>query len=135
MRRADEVIARRAASFREREEALRQALTDYFGARERADRVRADAEAAVQRVQRDADARIAAVRERAQREAVGFEDVAWAAVARMLALGESRRAVAEATGLSAVQVRAAGGANGARPQPGADASARRDVERPSAAGR
>ena len=137
-RRADEVIARRAAAFREREEALRRVLADYFAARERADRVRADAEAAAGRVQRDADARIAAVRERAQHEAAGFEDAARVAVARMLALGESRRAVAEATGLSAVQVRAAGGVaapNGEQPGAGADAAARRDAERPSAAGR
>jgi hypothetical protein len=131
-------MARRAAAFREREGALRQVLADYFAARERADRVRADAEAAVQRVQRDAGARIAAVRERAQWEAAGFEDAARVAVARMLALGEPRRAVAEATGLSAAQVRAAGGAagvNGERPDPGTDAAARPDSERVSAAGR
>jgi hypothetical protein len=137
-RRADEVIARRAVAFREREEALRQVLADYFAARERADRLRSDAEAAAQRVQRDADARIAAARERAQREAAGFEDAARVAVARMLALGESRRAVAEATGLSAVAVRAAGdagGVNGGEPEPGANAAARRDAERVSAPGR
>ena len=81
--RADEVISRRAAAFREREAALRRVLADYFAARERADRVRAEGEAAAQRVQRDADARIAAVRERGEREAAGFEDAARVAVARI----------------------------------------------------
>lgn len=101
------MIARRAAAIREHEDTLRAVLADYFRARDRADAVRADAESAIARIRRDAEARIGQVRERAEREVDGFEQQARTAVLRMLELGESRRAVADATGMSPAQVSAA----------------------------
>lgn len=107
LRKADEVIARRAAQIRQRENTLRDALAEYFRARDSADGVRADAEKAAARLRRDADDRIVQVRERAERQAAGFEQQAQAAVRRMLDLGESRQAIAQAAGLTPAQVRAA----------------------------
>ena len=105
LRKADEVIARRAAQIRQRENTLRDALTEYFYARNSADGVHADAEKAATRVRRDAEDRIAQVQERAERQAAGFEQQAQAAVRRMLELGESRQAIAQAAGLTLAQVR------------------------------
>ncbi len=101
------MIARRAAQIRERENALRDALTEYFYARDSADGVRADAEKAAARLRRDAEDRIAQVHQRAEGQAAGFEQQAQAAVRRMLELGESRQAVAvaQAAGLTLAQVR------------------------------
>jgi hypothetical protein len=107
LRRADAVIARRAVEIREHEDVLRDLLAEYFRARESADAARADGEAAVARLRRDVEARIARVQEQAGREADGFEQEANAAVRRMLELGESRHAVADATGMSLAQVREA----------------------------
>lgn len=104
---ADAVIARRAAEIREHEDALRGALAEFFAAWDSAEAVRADAEAAAARVHRDADERIARARERAGQEAAGFEQRAYAAVRRMLGLGEDAQSVAAATGLTVAQVRAA----------------------------
>lgn len=108
LRKADAVLAQRAAAIREHEDALRDVLAGYFRARDGADTVRAKAEAAAQRVRRDAEARITLVRERAERDAAGFEEQARAAVRRMLELGESVRAIAVAIGVPVVRVRAAG---------------------------
>lgn len=99
------MIARRAAQIRQRENTLRDALTDYFHARDSADGVRADAEKATARLRGDADTRIAQVQERAEQQAAGFEQQAHAAVRRMLELGESRQAIAQAAGLTVAQVR------------------------------
>ena len=78
------MIARRAAEIRAHESDLRDVIVEYFRAQDRADAVRADAEAIVVRLRRDADARVAQVHERAEREAAGFEQQAHAAVRRYL---------------------------------------------------
>lgn len=78
------MIARRAAEIRQHEDSLRDLLAEYFRARDGADAVRAHAQAAADRVRRDADARIAQLQERAEREAAGFEQLARDAVRRCL---------------------------------------------------
>jgi F0F1-type ATP synthase membrane subunit b/b' len=99
LRKADAVIARRAAEIRQHENTLRDVIAQYFRAQDQADAVRADTEATIARLRRDADVRIAQARERGDREAAGFEQQAHAAVRRMLELGESRHAIEQATGL------------------------------------
>jgi hypothetical protein len=105
LRKAELAAARRAVAFREREKRVREMLTDYFHSADRAEKVRADAEAKAARIRRDADAKIARVREQAEAATAGLEEQARAALRRMLEAGESREAVAEATGLSLAQVR------------------------------
>jgi hypothetical protein len=73
----------------------RAAAQDHTNAQIRAAKITADAEA-----------RIVALRKRADKEASAFEDAANAAVRAILQLGEPRAAVASLTGLTNAQVRA-----------------------------
>ena len=84
LRKADAVIARRAAEIQQHKSALRDLIVEYFRAQDRADAVRADAEAIVVRLRRDTDARAAQVQQRAEREAAGSEQQAHAAVRQRL---------------------------------------------------
>lgn len=104
-RKADALVARRAARFAQRERGLRDLIADYHHAADQAAKVRSAAEARAARILADAEARAADVRDRAEKDAAGFEQTAHAAVRAMVEFGESRDAIAELTGLSAAQVR------------------------------
>lgn len=102
------MLAHRTAPIREHEDALRDVLTDYFPTRERANAVRANAEAAVARLRRDAEAQAAQIQQHSERDVAEYGEQAQSVVRRTLELGESRQAIAAATGPPVERVRAAG---------------------------
>lgn len=104
-RKADALVARRAARFEQRERELRGLLADYHFATDQAATVRSTAQSRAARILADAEAKAAQVRERAEKDAAGFEQDAHAAVRAMLEFGEPYQSVAELTGLSAAHVR------------------------------
>lgn len=105
-RTADDLLAQRAARFREREQELRRLLTDYHHATAQAQKIHHDAQARATKITADAQMRITALRERADKQASVFEDAAHAAVRAILQFGEPRTTVASLAGLTAAQVRA-----------------------------
>jgi hypothetical protein len=105
-RTADELLARRAAQLREREQELRRLVTDYHHATAQAAKIHENANTHAAKITADAQARTAAVHERADKEASTFEDEARTALRAILDLGETRESVADLTGLSTAQVRA-----------------------------
>ena len=105
-RTADDLLAERAAHFRQREEKLRRLVTDFHHAAAQTRKIQEDAEARAAKITADAETRIAALRERADKEASVSQDTANAAVRAMLQLGEPRAAVASLTMLTVGQVRA-----------------------------
>lgn len=114
-RRAAEAVARRAESIARRESQLLALATDFHLAAERAEKARAGAQAKAQRILDDAQAKADALREQAEKDAAHFDEQAGAAVRRMLALGESREAVADLTGWAPAKVREAQRAGDASP--------------------
>ena len=106
-RRAAEAVARRAEAIARRESQLLAITTEFHLAAERAENVRAGAQAKAQRILRDAQAKADALREQAEKDAAGFDEQAGAAVRKMLAFGESREAVADLTGWAPAKVREA----------------------------
>lgn len=105
-RTADDLLAQRAAQFREREKELHRLVTDYHHAAAQARKIHAEAQARAAKIAADTQTRIAALRERADKEASVFQDTANTAVRAILQFGEPRAAAASLTGLSAAQVRA-----------------------------
>lgn len=105
-RTADDLLARRAAQFREREQELHRLVTDYHDAATQARKVHADAQTHAVKITTEAEKRSATLRERADKEASVFEDAAHTAVRAILQSGESRSAVASLTHLTVAQVRA-----------------------------
>jgi hypothetical protein len=79
-RKADALVARRAARFAQRERDLRDVIADYHHAADQAAKVRSAAAARAARILADAEARAADVRERGEKDAAGFEQTAHAAV-------------------------------------------------------
>jgi hypothetical protein len=131
-RTADDLLARRAAQFRERGEELRRLVTDYHQATAQARKIQEDAQTRAAKIAADAETRIAALRQRADKEASVFQDAAHTAIRAMLRFGEPRATVASLTMLTAGQVRAI-----ERMQPSADpprqrATRPRDHDTPSA---
>jgi DNA-binding ferritin-like protein len=100
---ADDVLAQRAARFHEREQQLRDLLTDYHYATAQAQKIHQDAQSRAAKVTADAQARIAALHEHADKQASEFQDAAHTAVRALLQLGEPRATVAS---LTTAQVRA-----------------------------
>jgi hypothetical protein len=98
-------MAERADEFALRERELGEVVTAFHVAVERGQKARADAETKAAKLLADVEAKIAALRETADKDAAGFDEQAAAAVRRMLDLGESRQAVARLTDWPASQVR------------------------------
>ena len=104
-RTADDLLARRAAQFREREKELHRLVTDYHHAAAQARKIHTDAQTHATKITTDAEARIAVLRERADKNASVFEDAAHAAVRAIVQFGETRPMVASLTRLTATQIR------------------------------
>lgn len=95
-RKAKEIQNARMVEAAARAQKVAALLTDYFSADLAADAAREAAQAKADQALRDGDAK-------AQR----YEAVAAASLAALLKLGETRTAIAEATGLSLTDIRAA----------------------------
>lgn len=105
-RTTDDLLAQRAARFREREQELRRLLTDYHHATAQADKIHHDAQERAAKITADAQARIATLREGADKAASVFQNAAHTALRAILQLGEPRSTVASLTQLTIAQVRA-----------------------------
>lgn len=105
-RTADGLLAQRATRLRERERGLHRLVTEYHHAAAQARNIHEDAQAHAAKITTDAQTRIVALHERAEKEASAFQDAADTAVRALIQLGEPRAAVASLTQLTAAQVRA-----------------------------
>ena len=117
VRRARQVAARRAEAQREHEQAVTATLVEFFEAKDRADKIRADAQARAARLLQAAQekaARLAEqaheagqeVIERAEKDASGDDAQVGTAIRRLRELGESAASICTMTGLSVQVVRA-----------------------------
>ena len=117
VRRARQVEARRAETRREHEQAVTATLVEFFEAKDRADKIRADAQVRAARLLQAAhekavrlaeQAREAGqeVIERAEKDASTDDAQVGTAIRHLRDLGEPASAVAEMTGLSQAVVRA-----------------------------
>ena len=118
-RRAAEAMAERARAFAAREKRLERSLTAFHLAEERARAVREEAEAKAAKLAAETEAKVAGVREKAAKDAAGFEADAFAAVGEMKASGEALEVIAELTGWPIAKVRQAQRAQ-AKPHPDTD---------------
>ena len=116
-RAAHRVAERRAKTLAEHEQELTGVLTDYFeaksrgeqirtGAQEQAGRLLAAAETKAQEITADAHLAGNELTEQAEKDAAEADAQVAQAVRRMLALGETKPAIAEMTGLTPAVVRA-----------------------------
>jgi hypothetical protein len=135
---AQAAVARRAAAFQQRERELRALIEEFHDAVERADTVKAGAEAKAKRVLKDAETKAAALRTKAMADAAGLEEQAREVVRRMLDFGETRDQVSDITGWTSTQVRDAArpatrvpGEDRAAPAPEAPARARAQSRTPA----
>jgi hypothetical protein len=135
VRRARQVEARRAETLREHEQAVTATLVGFFEAKDRADRIRADAQARAARLLQAAlekAARLAEqareagqqVIERAEKDASNDDAQVVRAIRHLRELGEPASAVAEMTGLSHAVVRAVEREHLPPHEPGAGTKAR-----------
>lgn len=117
VRRAHQVAERRAEALREHEKAVTATLVEFFEAKDRADKIRADAQARAARLLHAAEekalrlaeqAREAGqqVIENAEKDACDDDTRVGTAIRHLRELGEPASAVAEMTGLSQAVVRA-----------------------------
>jgi hypothetical protein len=83
-RRAAEAVARRAEANARREAGLLALTTEFHVAAERAEKVRAAAQAKAQRILHDAQTKADVLREQAEKDAAGFDERAGAAVRECL---------------------------------------------------
>jgi hypothetical protein len=84
-RKAAEAMALRAREFQQREKDLLVLTHEFHTSVEKAEKVRADAEAKAARLLQDAEARAAGLRTKAAENAAGFDEQAADAVRRCLA--------------------------------------------------
>lgn len=98
-------MAERAEEIARRESELREVVTEFHAAIERAEKVRADAGAKAARLLADAEGKAAALRAQADKDAADHDGQAAAAVRRMLDLGESREAVVALTEWPSARIR------------------------------
>jgi F0F1-type ATP synthase membrane subunit b/b' len=117
VRRAHQVAARRAEALREHEQAVTATLVEFFEAKDRADKVRTDAQNRAARLLQAAEekalklaeqARAAGqqVIENAEKDASNDDARVGTAIRHLRELGEPASSVAEMTGLSQAVVRA-----------------------------
>jgi hypothetical protein len=117
VRRARQVEARRAEALREHEQAVTATLVSYFEAKDRADKIRADAQARAARLLQAAHEKAAhlaeqareagaQVIERAEKDASDDDAQVGAAIRHLRELGEPAASIAQMTGLSQAVVRA-----------------------------
>jgi hypothetical protein len=117
VRRARQVEAHRAEALREHEQAVTATLVEFFEAKDRADKIRADAQARAARllqIAHEKAARLAEqaheagarVVENAEKDASDDDAQAGTAIRHLRELGEPATAVAKMTGLSQAVVRA-----------------------------
>jgi F0F1-type ATP synthase membrane subunit b/b' len=117
VRRARQVEAHRAEKLREREQAVTATLVEFFEAKDRADKIRADAQARAARLLQTAQEKAARLAEQAreagqqvienaEKDASNDDAQVGTAIRHLRELGEAASAVAEMTGLSQALVRA-----------------------------
>jgi hypothetical protein len=117
VRRAHQVAARRAEALREHERAVTATLVEFYEAKDRADKIRADAQARAARLLQAAEekalrlaeqAREAGqqVIEQAEKDAADDDARIGTAIRHLRELGEPASSVADMTGLSPAVVRA-----------------------------
>ena len=143
VRRARQVEARRAETRREHEQAVTATLVEFFEAKDRADKIRADAQVRAARLLQAAHekaARLAEqareagqeVIERAEKDASTDDAQVGTAIRHLRDLGEPASAVAEMTGLSQAVVRAVEREHLPPSDPGTHAKARGSASKPRA---
>jgi hypothetical protein len=117
VRRAHQVAASRVEALREHEKAITGTLVSYFEAKDRADKIRADAQARAARMVQGAEEKAARLTEQAreagqhlaeqaEKDAADHDAQVGRAVRCLRELGESTASVASMTGLSQAVVRA-----------------------------
>ena len=117
VRRARQVEARRAEALREHEQVVTATLVSYFEAKDRADKIRADAQARAARLLQTAQEKAARLAEQAreagarvvedaEKDASDDDAQVGTAIRHLRELGEPAASIAEMTGLSQAVVRA-----------------------------
>jgi hypothetical protein len=117
VRRARQIAARRAEAVREHEEAVTATLVEFFEAKDRADKVRADAQARAARLLQAAEEKALKLAEQAreagqqaieqaEKDASNDDAQVGTAIRHLRELGESATSICSMTGLSTQVVRA-----------------------------
>lgn len=116
-RRAHQVAARRAEAHREHEDAVTKTLVEFFEAKDRADKIRADAQDRAARLLQAADEKAARLAEQAraagqqvienaEKDASDDDTRVGTAIRHLRSLGETAASISSMTGLSQAVVRA-----------------------------
>jgi uncharacterized protein YhaN len=117
VRRARQVAERRAEALREHEKAVAATLVEFFEAKDRADKIRADAQARAARLLQTAEEKAARLAEQAreagqqvienaEKDACDDDTQVGTAIRHLRRLGESPASISSMTGLTQAVVRA-----------------------------